>query len=180
MKQITERENNVHILLTEDQIQARVAELGAELTDSYAEKRPVCLCVLRGAVFFYADLCRHLKCPIEMDFIAASSYADAAISSGKVVIKKDTQIDLLGRDVLIIEDVVDTGLTLQALRRLLQQRGAASVKTVAFLDKPDCHPGLPGADWIGFCIPNKFIIGYGLDYADHYRNLPYIGFLQAE
>ena len=168
------------VLINEEQIRQRVAELGKILTAEYREKRPVCLCVLRGASFFYTDLCRRMDCPVDIDYISASSYGNCAHSSGSVKLTKDTDFDLKGRDVLIVEDIVDSGLTLQYLRQHFANRGASSVKTIAFLDKKECHPNLPGADLHGFTVPNYFLVGYGLDYADHYRNLPYVGVLRRE
>ena len=168
------------VLISEEEIRQRVAELGKILTAEYRDRRPVCLCVLRGASFFYTDLCRRMECAVDIDYIAASSYGKEAHSSGKVILKKDTDFDLRGRDVLIVEDIVDSGLTLQYLREIFTQRGAASVKTVAFLDKAEGHPNLPGADLWGFVVPDDFLVGYGLDFADHYRNLPFVGVLKRE
>ncbi|MBQ3302431.1 MAG: hypoxanthine phosphoribosyltransferase [Eggerthellaceae bacterium] len=173
------------ILYDENQIAARVKEMGAHLTEKYRPavergERIVLLCVLRGAAIFMADLARAIDLPLEMDYMAVSSYGAAAKSSGVVSIKKDLGADVAGKHLIIAEDVLDTGLTLQFLIENLQARNPASVAVVTFLRKD--VPGQADIDCldIGFTCPNEFIVGYGLDFAEHYRNLPYLGILKPE
>ena len=156
------------VLFTEKTIAARVEQLAGELTAKYGDKRPVLVCVLKGAAFFYIDLCRCMNSPIDMDFIAVSSYGLNDKSTGVV------------RLIIIVEDIIDSGLTMKYLRQLFQARNPASITTVSFLDKEDCHSASLKTDLCGFTIPNEFVVGYGLDYANFYRNLPYIGVLRPE
>ena len=168
------------VLFTEKAIAARVEQLGAELTEQLGDKRPVLVCVLKGASFFYIDLCRCMNCAIDMDFIAVSSYGQNAKSSGVVRLIKDLDNNITGRHVVIVEDIIDSGLTMKYLKELFSARKPASVTTVSFLDKEDCHSESLKTDLCGFTIPNEFVVGYGLDYANYYRNLPYIGVLRPE
>lgn len=175
---ITTPENDIkQVLYTRQQIAGRVAELGSQLTQEYRDKRPVVVCILKGAVFFYADLCRQLDCPIDMDFIDVSSYGKESHSTGSVRLLKDLENDITGRHVLLVEDVIDSGVTLQHLRTLLAARQPASLKVCCFLDKVDAHPADLKAEYCGFPATNDFLVGYGLDYAEYCRNLPYIGAL---
>ena len=176
---ITTAENDIEsILYTEEQIKKRVAELGKELSEIYKDSTPVMACVLKGASVFYTDLVRAFNGHMLFDFISVSSYGQAAKSSGKVSFKKDFDNDLKGKDVIIVEDIVYTGLTLKYLKELLAERDVKSVKTVALLNKYECHPRDLDTDYFGFKIENQFVVGYGLDYAGYYRNLPYIGVLK--
>ncbi len=168
------------ILITEEQIRARIAELGEQLTRDYDGKNPIFLGVLRGVVIFYADMVRAVPIPCEFDFMAVSSYGSGTESSGNINISKDMSIDVHGRHVVILEDVLDTGMTLQAVCRLLEHRGAASLRICTLLDKPARRRVDITADYTGFTIPNEFVVGYGLDYDDKYRNLPYVGVLKPE
>lgn len=168
------------ILFTEEQIQERIKLLGGQLSRDYAEKNPLVICVLKGAVLFMADLVKNMDIPLEMDFMAISSYGQSTQSSGVVRILKDLEISLEGRHVLIVEDIVDTGLTLSYLRDSLLRRNSASVKIVALFDKPNGRKIEIVPDYSGFEVPNEFLIGYGLDYAEKYRNLPYVGILKPE
>lgn len=178
---ITNEQNDIeYVLFSEEQIKARVAELGAQLTEEYKDKAPVMACILKGASVFYTDLCRQMKCPIHMDFISVSSYGVEARSSGVVRLVKDLDNNITGRDVIIVEDIIDSGLTLKYLRELFSSRKPASIKTVCLLDKYEAHPAEIGTEYKGFDIENQFVVGYGLDYADNYRNLPYIGVLKEE
>ncbi|MGA8942313.1 MAG: hypoxanthine phosphoribosyltransferase [Thermoactinomyces sp.] len=168
------------ILITKEQIQKKVEELGRIVSEDYKELNPLCICVLKGAIPFMADLIREMTIPIEVDFMAVSSYGNSTTSSGVVRIIKDLETSIEGRHVLIVEDIIDSGLTLSYLVDLLKGRNAASVKIITMLDKPerrkvDLHP-----DYCGFTIPDAFVVGYGLDYAEKYRNLPYIGILKKE
>lgn len=171
-----------HILLTEEQIQTRVRELSAQLTEDFRDKDPVLICILKGAVMFYADLVRNIETHIAMDFMAVSSYGSGTRSSGEVEIRKDLSKPVDGRHVIIVEDIVDSGFTLTYLTRVLKSRGCASVSICTLLDKPSRRaPGITlQPDYRGFEIENEFVVGYGLDYAERYRNLPFIGVLKPE
>ncbi len=178
---ITNEQNDIEsVLFSEKKISARVEELGAELTKLYKDKAPIMVCILKGASFFYTDLCRQIKCPIHMDFISVSSYGADSQSSGVVRLIKDLDNNITDRDVVIVEDIIDSGLTLRYLKELFRSRKPKSIRTVCLLDKVECHPADIGTDLKGFDIGNQFVVGYGLDYADNYRNLPYIGVLKPE
>lgn len=168
------------VLFTEKTIAARVEQLGAELTARFGNSRPVLVCVLKGASFFYIDLCRSMNCAIDMDFISVSSYGQNARSTGVVRLIKDLDNNITGRDVIIVEDIIDSGLTMQYLKQLFAARKPTSVTTISFLDKASAHPSEYKTDLCGFEIGNEFVVGYGLDYANFYRNLPYIGVLRPE
>ncbi len=168
------------VLLTAEQIEAKVEELAAVLRRDYEGLNPLVIGVLKGAVFFMADLLKRLDIPCEMDFMAVSSYGASTKTSGVVKIVKDLDHPVEGRHVLLVEDVVDSGLTLKYLLDLLQRRNARSVKVVALLDKPEGRMVDIEPDYRGFVMPNEFLVGYGLDYAERYRNLPYIGVLRPE
>ncbi len=165
------------IIVQADDLQHRVAELGAEVSRDYAGKDLLLVGVLKGAVFFLADLMRHIDVPCEVDFMAVASYGSATESSGVVRILKDLDIAIEGRDVLIVEDIVDSGLTLQYLLRSLQTRNPASLEVCALLTKPSRREVDLPARYIGFEIPDEFAIGYGLDHAEKYRNLPFVAAL---
>ena len=162
------------ILIDEDTLTARVAELGQELSADYAGREPLLIGVLKGAVFFMADLMRHLTVPCEVDFMAISSYGAATDSSGVVRILKDLDINIEGRDVLVVEDIIDSGLTLSYLMRNLESREPASLEVCALLTKPARRAMDVPVRYVGFEIPNRFVIGYGLDFGERYRNLPYV------
>jgi hypoxanthine phosphoribosyltransferase len=168
------------ILLTEEQIASKVKELGSILSEEYRDKNPLVICVLKGAVVFMADLLRHMDIPCEMDFMAVSSYGSGTESSGMVKILKDLDTSAEGRHVLVVEDIMDSGLTLSRLMELLRHRQAASVKVVTLLNKPDRRKVDISPDYSGFTIPDEFVVGYGLDFAEKYRNLPFIGVLKPE
>src|ERR1700674_4256956 len=168
------------ILLGEEQLQARIRELGREITDDYAGRELLLVGVLKGAVFFMADLMRSLTVPCEVDFMAISSYGAASDSSGVVRILKDLDIPLEGRHVLVVEDIIDSGLTLSYLMRNLRARQPASLEVCALLTKPARREIDIPVRYVGFEIPNRFVVGYGLDYAERYRNLPYVGVLQQD
>lgn len=168
------------VLFTEAQIADRITELGATLSRDYAEKNPLFIGILKGAVLFMADLVKRVDMPLEMDFMAISSYGASSKSSGVVRILNDLDHSIEGRHVLVVEDIVDTGLTLTYLRDILVHRRAASVKVVTLFDKHDGRSVDIEPDYSGFTVPNEFIVGYGLDYAERYRNLPYVGILKPE
>ncbi len=162
------------VLVSESAIQARIAELGAEIAADYAGERPLLVAVLRGAYIFLADLSRAIDLPVEIDFMAVSSYGNATTSSGVVRILKDLDEDLAGRHVIVVEDIIDSGLTLSYLRRNLANRGAASVEVCALLVREGRQKVDESLRYIGFEIPPDFVVGYGLDVSGRYRNLPYI------
>jgi len=166
------------ILVQPDDLQHRVRELGAEITRDYAGKQPLLVCVLKGAVFFLSDLMRAIELPCEVDFMAVASYGSATQSSGVVRILKDLDAVIAGRDVIIVEDIVDSGLTLQYLLRNLKARDPASLVVCALLTKPERLEVDLSPRYVGFEIPNRFAVGYGLDHAERYRNLPYVAALR--
>lgn len=170
-------ENIESILLSEDQIHARIAELGKTLSQEYAGKNPLFVGVLKGVVVFYADMVRAVDIPCEFDFMAVSSYSGTE-STGQLKIKKDLGCDIAGRHVVILEDILDTGFTLSRTVELLKSRNPASLKICTLLDKPERREAEIEADYVGFTIPNVFVVGYGLDYNERYRNLPYVGVLK--
>ena len=168
------------ILVDEVALQARVAELGAEISADYRDRDLLLIGVLKGAIFFMADLMRQIDLPCEVDFMAISSYGAGVDSSGVVRILKDLDMPIENRNVVIVEDIVDSGLTLSYLLRNLEARHPASVEICALLTKPDRRENDVECRYVGFEIPNRFVIGYGLDFAERYRNLPYIGVLREE
>ena len=167
------------ILLDEQDIKDIVKKVGAEITRDYADKNPLVIAVLRGAVVFMADIMGAIECPLSIDFMAVSSYGDGVKSSGVVRIVKDLDTKIEGRHVIIVEDVLDSGLTLSYLVRMLQSRNPASIEIAAFLVK-DIEGKRPAIDprYVGTHVPDKFVVGYGLDYAERYRNLPFVGVLK--
>jgi len=169
---------NLEVLLTEEQIQSRIKELGAEITRDYAGRNPLLIGVLKGACFFMSDLLRAIDTRLGIEFIAISSYGSSTRTSGEVRILKDLDVPVEGRDLIVIEDIVDTGLTLSYLMANLKSRGAASVKLVALLDKHERREREVEIDYLGFKIPDHFVVGYGLDFAERYRNLPFIAVLK--
>ena len=168
------------LLITRDQIAKRVKEMGAEITRDFEGKDLTVVCILKGAVVFFVDLVREIDLPMTMDFMAISSYGSATKSSGVVRILKDLDKPINGRDVLIIEDIVDSGMTLSFLKENLLSRGATSLHIATLLDKPERRRVPLHVDYFGFTIPDEFVVGYGLDYAEKYRNLPDIGVLRPE
>ena len=168
------------VLIDEETLRARIAELGREVSADYAGRDLLLVGVLKGAVFFMADLMRHLTIPCEIDFMAISSYGASTDSSGVVRILKDLDINVERRDVLVVEDIIDSGLTLSYLMRNLEAREPASLEICALLTKPARREIDVAVRYVGFEIPNRFVIGYGLDFAERYRNLPYVGVLAQE
>lgn len=169
------------ILITEEQIKARINELGQELMRDYADKNPIFVGVLKGVVVFYSDMIRAFEAPCQLDFMWISSY-EGTHSTGNMIVRQDVSADLTGRHVVILEDILDSGRSLQFTYDYLLSKGAASVKICALLDKPEGRlPGLTvKCDYTGFVVPNEFVVGYGLDYNEYYRNLPYVGILKPE
>ncbi len=168
------------ILLTEDQIAAKVSELGEKITHDYAGKKLLMICTLRGSVLFFADLIRHIKVPCQLDFISASSYGNETISTGKLNIKKDIETNIENLDVILVEDIVDTGITISALYENLKKRNPASLKVCAVFNKPSRRVCDVNVDYFGFEIPDEFVVGYGLDFAQDYRELPYLATLTQD
>ncbi|MBO4572660.1 MAG: hypoxanthine phosphoribosyltransferase [Clostridia bacterium] len=168
------------ILITKEEIDKRIKELAAELDRDYAGKRPLMVAILKGSIMFYADLLRAMKTPVELDFMAISSYGNKTKSSGEVKMIKDLDRSVEGRHLVIVEDIVDSGYTLSYLKRMLYSRHPESVKICTLLDKFECRETPLQPDYKGFDIGNEFVVGYGLDYAEKYRNLPEIGILKEE
>ncbi len=162
----------IKVLLTEKEISAKVKEMAQVLSRDYSGKNPLFVCVLKGAAVFLCDLIRHMDISLEVDFIAVSSYGGSTTSSGVVRILKDLEYSIEGRHVIIVEDIIDTGLTLSYLRENLLSRNPASLKIASLLDKPERRKVEIEADYRGFCIPDEFVVGYGLDFNETYRNLP--------
>jgi hypoxanthine phosphoribosyltransferase len=165
----------VRVLISEEELQAKIDEMGAAIAFDYNGMRPILVCVLKGAVFFIADLARRLSFDLEIEFMAVSSYGASSDSSGVVRILKDLDTDIEGRHVLIVEDIIDSGLTLQYLTRSLKARNPASLAIATLLSKPSRRTAELDCRYTGFEIPNEFVVGYGLDHGEKYRNLPYIG-----
>lgn len=167
------------ILLSEEQLQVRIRELGRQISQDYAGKAPLMVGVLKGAAMFLVDLIRAIDLPLAIDFMAVSSYGAATESSGVVRILKDLETPIEGRDVVLVEDIIDSGLTIAYVLDMLRRRGPASLKVCALLVKEQAAEAGLKADYVGFTIPDKFVVGYGLDFDEKYRNLPYVGILQA-
>ena len=161
-----------HTLISQSQIAQRVEEMGRQITADFNGQPLIVLCVLKGAMFFCSDLMRHIKLDASLDFIQVSSYGNEKYSSGVVTVLKEPQLDMHSRAVLIVEDIIDSGLSMREVFRYIESRGSSTVKTATFLDKPKSRKVEFKADYIGFSIEPQFVIGYGLDYAERYRNLP--------
>jgi len=168
------------VLISEEKLKQRVAELGAQISADYADGNPLLVCVLKGGYMFLADLTRELTIPHSIDFMAVASYRDSAEPTGVVRILKDLDRDITGRDVLVVEDIVDTGRTLSYLMENLRVRQPASLRVCALLNKMGRRQVQVNLDYVGFQIPNEFVVGYGLDYAENYRGLPFVGVLKRE
>ena len=166
------------VLFSEEELNKRVNEIAAQINRDYAGKEPMLISVLRGSFVFMADLTRKIDLPCTVDFMAVSSYGKGTTSSGQVQITKDLSDDIEGKDILVVEDILDSGNTLNYLMKLLQARHPASIRLCTLLDKPERRVVPVQADYVGFTIPDEFVVGYGLDYAEKYRNLPYIGVLK--
>lgn len=166
------------ILLTKEQIDQRVAEMGRQIAADYAGRDLIVVVLLKGAAWFATDLTRAIDMPLRVDFMVASSYGDGTSTSGSVKVKLDISEDIAGKDVLVIDDIIDSGVTFASISNMLRQQRPASLKTVALCDKAERRINGLDADYVGFQIPDEFVVGYGLDYAGNYRNLPYIGVLK--
>ena len=170
----------VDVLLSEEEVNARIREMGEQISKEYSGKNIHLVCILKGGSFFMCELAKRITVPISIDFMSVSSYGSSTESSGVVKIIKDLDEPLEGRNVLVVEDIVDTGRTISYLMELLKGRGAADVKLCTLLDKPERRVVDVKADYTGFQIPDEFVVGYGMDYDQRYRNLPYIGIVKFE
>ena len=170
----------INVLIKEEDIVARVKELAEQINHDYEGKTLHLICILKGSVFFTCELAKYIKVPVTIDFMSVSSYGNGVISSGSITINKDLAMSLEGRDVLIIEDIVDSGRTLSYLAHMLEKRGPASLRICTLLDKPKCRVSGVDVTYTGFVIDDLFVVGFGLDYAQKYRNLPYIGVLEIK
>lgn len=171
-------DERIKVLLSEEEVSGKIRELGKQISKDYAGKEVHLICVLKGGVFITCELAKNITVPLSMDFMAVSSYGDDIVSSGRVKIVKDLDEPIEGKDVLIVEDIIDSGNTLSYLIDLLNSRKAKSIKICTLLDKPDRRVTDVTVDYVGFSIPDKFVVGYGLDYTQKYRNLPYIGVIE--
>ena len=174
------RDDILRVLISEEEIRAKVRELGAQISEDYKDKKPFFLGVLKGCFVFMSDLMRSVTVPCMMDFMAVSSYGSGTKTTGAVRITKDLNRDIEGLDLVIVEDILDSGVTLHYLKGYLRNRNPASIRIVTLLDKPERRKTDIKADYFGFSVPDEFVVGYGLDYAEKYRNLPYIGILKPE
>jgi hypoxanthine phosphoribosyltransferase len=168
------------VLYSEEQIQGKIKELGEKLSIDYEGKNPLVICVLKGAFIFMADLVKQIRVPLELDFMAVSSYGQSTKSSGVVKIIKDLDVPVEGRHILIVEDIIDSGLTLSYLIDVLERRNAKTISVVALFNKPARRTVELEPEYAGYVLPDEFVVGYGLDYAEKYRNLPFIGILKPE
>ena len=168
------------VLFSAEEIKTRVAELGKILTEDYKNKNPLLICPLKGSIMFFSDIVREIKIPCEIDFMTVSSYNSNTVSSGEIKVLKDLTENINGRHVLIIEDIIDTGLTLYNLKKMLSSRNPESLKICTLLDKPSRRIADIKGDYCGFVIPDKFVVGYGMDLNEKYRNLPFIGIYESE
>ena len=167
--------DHIEVMISEEKVDARICELAKQISEDYAGKELHLVIILKGSVFFACELAKRITVPVTMDFMSVSSYGNGMVSAGKITVKKELDEDIADKDVLIIEDIVDSGNTLFHLKKLLLARDPASLKIVTLLDKPERRTAEIETDYCGFEIPDEFVVGYGLDYAQHYRNLPYIG-----
>lgn len=172
-------EHKIKVLVSEEEINAKVRELGAIISKDYEGKNVHLICVLKGGIFFTCDLAKRISVPVTLDFMSVSSYGDETVSSGRVKIVKDLDEPIEGKDVLIVEDIIDSGRTLSFLIDMLKSRKPASIKLCTLLDKPERRVTDVEVDYVGFNIPDEFVVGYGLDYGQKYRNLPYIGVIEG-
>lgn len=171
-------ESRIHVMIDEEAIRTRIDELGQEISEDYAGKELILVCILKGGVMFMTELAKHIQVPVTMDFMKVSSYGNAKVSSGVVKVLQDMEQDIKGKHVLIVEDIVDTGRTLYHLKQMLKQRQPASVSICSLLDKPQTRVAPVIIEYTGFVIEDRFVLGYGLDYEQYYRNLPYVAYVE--
>lgn len=169
----------IRVLISEEDVDAKIAELGRQISEDYAGEQVHLLCILKGSVFFTCELAKRITVPVSLDFMSVSSYGDGTASSGIVKIAKDLDETIEGKNVIVIEDIIDSGRTLHYLLDVLQKRNPKSMKLCTLLDKPERRVKDVKVDYTGFAIPDEFVVGYGLDYAQKYRNLPYIGVVEG-
>lgn len=169
----------IKVLISEQDVDARIEEMGKQISEDYAGKQVHLICILKGSVFFTCELAKRITVPVSLDFMSVSSYGDGTQSSGRVKIAKDLDESLEGKDVIVIEDIIDSGRTLSYLMDVLEKRNPSSLKLCTLLDKPDRRVTDVKVDYVGFEIPDEFVVGYGLDYAQKYRNLPYVGVVEG-
>ena len=170
----------IRVMIPEEEIDRRIRELGAKISREYEGKELHMICILKGSIFFASELAKRITVPVTLDFMKVSSYGNDTVSSGNIQIRNDLAESIEGRHVLVVEDIIDTGKTLSFLMKMLQERKPASLKLCTLLDKPDRRTHQVDVDEVGFEIPDEFVVGYGLDYAQKYRNLPYIGVVENE
>ena len=171
-------DKHIEVMISEKEINTRICELAEQIDKDYAGKELHLVVILKGSVFFACELAKRITVPVTLDFMAVSSYGDGMVSAGKITVKKELDEDIRGKDVLIVEDIIDSGNTLFHLKNLLLARNPESLKIITLLDKPERRTADVQSDYCGFNIPDKFVVGYGLDHAQKYRNLPYIGVVQ--
>ena len=171
---------HVRVLLSEEEMDQRIAQIGQQISEAYAGESVHLICILKGSVFFTCELAKYITVPVSIDFMSVSSYGNAMVSSGSITVNQDLTIGLEGRDVLIVEDIVDSGRTLAYLAHMLEKRDPASLRICTLLDKPQCRVSEVDVTYTGFEIEDLFVVGFGLDYAQKYRNLPYIGELKIK
>lgn len=171
-------DKHIEVMISEKEINTRICELAEQIDKDYAGKELHLVVILKGSVFFACELAKRITVPVTLDFMAVSSYGDGMVSAGKITVKKELDEDIRGKDVLIVEDIIDSGNTLFHLKKLLLARNPESLKIITLLDKPERRTADVQSDYCGFNIPDKFVVGYGLDHAQKYRNLPYIGVVQ--
>lgn len=171
-------DKHIEVMISEKEINTRICELAEQINQDYAGKELHLIVILKGSVFFACELAKRITVPVTLDFMAVSSYGDGMVSAGKITVKKELDEDIRGKDVLIVEDIIDSGNTLFHLKKLLLGRNPESLKIITLLDKPERRTADVQSDYCGFNIPDKFVVGYGLDHAQKYRNLPYIGVVQ--
>ncbi|MBR2045094.1 MAG: hypoxanthine phosphoribosyltransferase [Agathobacter sp.] len=174
-----EKEANISVYLTEEQVNARIAELGAEITERFKGESVYLICILRGSIFFTTELAKRIDLPMEIDFMTVSSYGAETVSSGVINIKQDLAGSIEGKNVIVVEDIIDSGNTLSRLLQLFKSRNPKTLTLCTLLDKPARRQTEVPVDYTGFVVPDKFIVGYGLDWDQKYRNLPYIGFVEG-
>ena len=173
------KQHEIEVYLTEEQINKRVAEIGAAITEKFKGESVYLICILKGSLFFTAELAKHIKLPTIIDFMSVSSYGSGTVSSGNIKIKKDLEESIEGENVIIVEDIIDSGNTLSRLMKIFEARKPKSITLCTLLDKPDRRVvDDVNVDYTGFVIPDEFVVGYGLDYDQRYRNLPYVGFVK--
>lgn len=172
--------DKIRVMIPEEEVVARIEELGKQISEEFAGEEVHLICILKGSVMFMSDLAKRITVPVTMDFMKVSSYGDGTQSSGRVKISKDLDETIEGKNVIVIEDIIDTGRTLAYLLEVLKLRNPKSLKLCTLLDKPDRRVTEVAVDYVGFQIPDEFVVGYGLDYAQKYRNLPYVGVVELD